>query len=147
MIYNMNGNILNCEQKYIIHQVNCQGNMGAGLAKQLANKYPEIIKPYKDTCLKNLQSKLLGEVLKTKTKDGKIILNIFGQGYYGAGSKQTNYNALINGLTKIFLNANGDVAIPYKIGCGLAGGNWTKVYKIIEILAEDFKYNIYIYKI
>ena len=37
--------------------------------------------------------------------------------------------------------------MPYKLGCGLAGGNWTKVYKIIEILAEDFKYNIYIYKI
>ena len=147
MIYNINGNILNCEQKYIIHQVNCQGSMGAGLAKQLANKYPEIIKPYKDTCLKNLQSKLLGEVLRTKTKDGKIILNVFGQGYYGIGSKQTNYNALIGGLTKIFLNANGDVAMPYKMGCGLAGGNWTKVYKIIEILAEDFKYNIYIYKI
>ena len=38
------------------------------------------------------------------------------------------------------------IGFPYKIGCGLAGGDWNIVYNIIE---EEFSgnYNVKIYKL
>ena len=32
----------------LCHQVNCQGVMGAGLAKQIRSKYPEVYEQYKE---------------------------------------------------------------------------------------------------
>ena len=40
---------------------------------------------------------------------------------------------------------NKTIAMPYLIGCGLAGGDWNIVYNIIEkTLGED--YEVYLYK-
>jgi len=38
MIKIINGNILDAKETFICHQVNCQGVMGAGLAKAIRNK-------------------------------------------------------------------------------------------------------------
>ena len=40
------GDLLKAKEDIIIHQVNCQGAYGAGLAKQIANKYPKAKKEY-----------------------------------------------------------------------------------------------------
>ena len=34
--------LLNSDSKYIVQQVNCQGVMGAGLAKAIADKWPVV---------------------------------------------------------------------------------------------------------
>lgn len=41
-------------------------------------------------------------------------------------------------------NNNLSMAIPYGIGCGIANGDWNKVYKIIEEVFSDYDigYNI-----
>ena len=39
MVNIVKGNILNCDENIIIHQVNVQGVMGGGVARQLANRY------------------------------------------------------------------------------------------------------------
>lgn len=39
MITIKNGNILESTEDIICHQVNCQGYMGGGVARQLANSY------------------------------------------------------------------------------------------------------------
>ena len=36
------GDILRSDTDIIVQQVNCQGVMGAGLAKQIASQYPEV---------------------------------------------------------------------------------------------------------
>lgn len=41
------GNILDCDKDIIVQQVNCQGVMGGGLAKQILMRYPEVPKEYK----------------------------------------------------------------------------------------------------
>ena len=50
MIDIINGNILNCSENIIVHQTNCLGVMGAGLALQLRKKYPIIFDKYKILC-------------------------------------------------------------------------------------------------
>lgn len=50
MIKTVEGNILDAEEDIICHQVNCKGVMGAGLAKQIKSKYPNVYKDYKRLC-------------------------------------------------------------------------------------------------
>lgn len=48
MIEYIKGNILNVTEGIIVQQVNCMGVMGAGLAKQIKDKWPNIYNDYKE---------------------------------------------------------------------------------------------------
>lgn len=138
------GSLLECKERMIVQQVNCQGVMGRGLALDISNKYKTVFPIYKDHCNKYKPDELMGTVLFIEEGD-KIIANIFGQNYYGINSRFTNYNALIRGFTRILLRAKYDIAIPYGIGCNLAGGDWDKLFSVLKVLAIDFPHNIIIY--
>ena len=51
MIKTVNGNILEATEDIICHQVNCQGVMGSGLAKQIRSKWPSVFADYKTTAI------------------------------------------------------------------------------------------------
>jgi hypothetical protein len=38
---------------------------------------------------------------------------------------------------------NDSIALPYNLGCGLDGGDWIVVYKIIEEVFNDYDVTIY----
>ena len=141
MIKIVNGNILDSKENIICHQVNCMGVMGSGVAKVLRDKYPIIFDEYKEFCIKN-EGNLLGEVNFVKVEENKFVANIFGQYKYGADRKYTDYKALEKGIKWVHdisqLYSLSSVAIPYKIGCGLAGGDWSIV---INIIREYFEYS------
>lgn len=46
MIKSIKGNILNVTEGIIVQQVNCHGIMGAGLAKQIRDKWPSAYDSY-----------------------------------------------------------------------------------------------------
>ena len=75
-------------------------------------------------------------------EENKFVANIFGQYKYGADRKYTDYKALEKGIKWVHdisqLYSLSSVAIPYKIGCGLAGGDWSIV---INIIREYFEYS------
>jgi O-acetyl-ADP-ribose deacetylase (regulator of RNase III) len=76
----------------------------------------------------------------------KHVANLFGQYDYGRGKQYTDYESLrsaLFGLVKIAEEFNKSIAIPYGIGCGLAGGDWKEIYKIIEEVFEDYDVTIY----
>lgn len=144
----VNGNIFDTHCNIICHQVNCQGIMGHGIAKQVKEKYKGVFNEYKRYCDAHADNReaMLGEALIVDidygaavldwlvNKERKYIANIFGQLTYGTGLR-TNYKALVLGLEVVANFAkehNLSVAIPYKIGCGLAGGDWNKVNILIE---------------
>jgi O-acetyl-ADP-ribose deacetylase (regulator of RNase III) len=130
MIRIVEGNILDAPEKIIVQQVNLVGYMGAGLALQIRNKYPVVYEVYKQ----HYKESELGDVLFIDTGDGKIIANIFAQKNVGTDKQYTIYDALTDGLYNIMISAGEKgykIAIPYKIGCGLAGGNWDIVYGIL----------------
>ena len=144
----VNGNIFDTHCNIICHQVNCQGIMGHGIAKQVKEKYKGVFNEYKRYCDAHADNReaMLGEALIVDVdygaavldwlvnKERKYIANIFGQLTYGTGLR-TNYKALVLGLEVVANFAeehNLSVAIPYKIGCGLAGGDWNKVNILIE---------------
>lgn len=120
----------------VCHQVNCRGVMGAGLAKQVRQKHPDVYTSYKVKCA-NIQDGLggLGDVqfCSCLHDSGYILANIFGQDGYGRDKQYTDYAALRKAFAHIAQAfPNNTIRIPYKMGCGLGGGEWPIVLKIIE---------------
>lgn len=137
------GNILDCKENIIVHQVNVQGVMGGGVARQLANQYKGLEKEYSEFCkiYNNNYNLLKGRVFKIMLQ-GKFIMNMFSQ----KENFDTDYAAIKKGLEEIKCYAmefNLSVCIPYGIGCGIANGDWNKVYKIIEKVFDNYNVTLY----
>lgn len=128
------GDLLTSDCVIRCQQVNCRGVMGAGIALQIKQKYPEVYEPYKALCEK-FGSKLLGEVQFIACHDGTIMANLFAQDDYDSRKPQTNMKALEECLMRVAAFAaktNASVAFPKLMGAGLAGGDWSKIYLLIE---------------
>lgn len=95
MIKHIKCNIFESGADIILHQVNCQGVMGSGVAKQVKERYPNVFWGYKLVCdwCKD-KSELLGIAEAYRTKDN-IIVNLHAQENYGYDGKcYTDYDAL-----------------------------------------------------
>ncbi|MGX4585352.1 macro domain-containing protein [Paenibacillus chitinolyticus] len=138
------GNLMEAAEDIIGHQVNCMGVMGAGLAKLIKRDYPEVFKQYKLSC--SNKGELLGHCQIVPTKNEKCIANLFGQYGYGVQKRHTDYIALrgaLNELKSLAMKSGQSIALPYNIGCGLAGGDWDIVGQIIEEVFIDYDVTLY----
>ena len=109
--------------------------MGAGLAKQIRQTYPQVYTSYMKACSMYTPEQLLGVVQLIKISDELTVCNFFAQLNYGTGKIQTDYNAFEKCLEKLaFKTGSGTpIYIPYKIGCGLAGGDWEVIKELIDV--------------
>lgn len=74
--------------------------------------------------------------------ENKVIANMFSQ----KENFDTDYLNMEISLTylKKFAQENDlSIAIPCGIGCGIANGEWDKVYKIIEKVFSDYDVTLY----
>tara|TARA_R100000544_G_C2218699_1_gene56126 strand:- start:697 stop:1161 length:465 start_codon:yes stop_codon:yes gene_type:complete len=135
------GSILDAEQKYIAHGVNCQNKMRSGVAKVLYTEYPKVKDSYHLFCGDFLDhgytsDDLLGFIDIVDLED-RIIVNAFTQKFYGYKKKKyVNYDAIFNVFKRMIGQGITDIAIP-KIGAGLAGGNWEVISRIIDDATGD----------
>ena len=144
MVKVIKSNILSVDSGVIGHQVNCKRVFGAGLAKQIRDRYPVVYGNYLRAPMK------LGECQLVNVYYGLFVANLFGQDTYGRTGTHTNYKALGESLNVMFKLArlkNLDCHLPYKLGCGLAGGDWSVVLRIINQLAETNKVDVYIHQL
>lgn len=115
----------------IFHQANTAGVMGAGLAKQLRLKFPECCDVYLRPC--KAGTVRLGDWFSAQSKSGVWVVHLIGQKTYGRTGIHTHYGALAKAL---FNAAPAFEALPcyfpYKLGCGLGGGDWVVVRAILE---------------
>lgn len=134
----IDGDLFSTKARYICHQVNCQGRMGSGVAKTVRSKFPEAFEQYKKVCEKGAYLGLTQYVLS----NGKVIINMFAQNRYGYDkARYTDYDAFMACLAEIHSAVpNGStIAMPYKIGCGLGGGDWETIYSMIDReLGQDY---------
>lgn len=94
------GNIFDSKADAILHQVNCQGVMGSGVAKQVREKFPAVFKHYKARCDEDKRFKEQSGITKSSLlglaqvcykedypvgdiKDKQVIINLFAQDRYG----------------------------------------------------------------
>lgn len=147
MIKLINGDLLEATENIIVHQVNCQGKFGSGIALQIRNKFPSAYNDYMNFCSRNKPLELLGKTYISNVGKDKYIAHIFGQLNYGyEGKRYTSYDALYEGLKYVKEHAqrvNYSVAIPYKLGSDRGGADWDIVYKMIEKVFDDYEVTLY----
>lgn len=156
MVIHIDGDLLEIQKAMnldvICHQVNCQGKMASGIAKQIRDTYPKVYNEYKAKCdaaSRNRQI-VLGDIqyvaLYADFMQDDIkryhVCNMFAQDNYGYdGKRYTSYDAFWTCLNRIKLSLQPGMAIgfPYKIGCDRGGANWNVIEAMIkEVLDEDF---------
>ena len=162
------GDLLESDCDYICHQVNCQGKMNSGIAKQIREKWPIVYKKYiskydavLDLAIKtdngyedlNVSKILLGDIqivnVNTPGPDERAqqVINMFAQEHYGYdGRRYTSYDAFWNciNLIKEAVPKGSKIGFPGFIGCVRGGANWNIIYEMInEVLSKN--YEVYIY--
>jgi O-acetyl-ADP-ribose deacetylase (regulator of RNase III) len=131
-LFNVNEDILKTNCQYIIHQTNTTGLRSSGLSAKIFKQFPNA----------NIYKK------EIKRSPGTIIvkdniINLFGQIKPGKPNKdddtlQIRIKWFNSGLNMIGnLKDIKSVAIPYKIGCGLAGGKWEDYESMIYKFAKE----------
>ena len=124
--------------------------MSAGLAKQIRNQYPVVYDAYKKWCDNAENSVSLLGCAQFVPIGSQVFVNCFGQDGYGRDKVYTFYPALAKSLQEVyikFLGSNKTIAIPFGIGCGLAGGDWDTVLETIEFVFESYDGEIQIWKL
>lgn len=141
MIKHINCDIFESGADIILHQVNCQGIMGSGIAKQVREKYPNVYARYRQLCeeMKDNRAELLGKTQFVRTSEDCYIVNLFAQENFGySGKCYTDYNALRKCLERVRSRCWGvTIAIPYLMGCYRGGGRWDVVYSMIQEIFGD----------
>lgn len=126
----------------IMHGCNCFCRMGSGVAKIVREKYPEAYKADKLT-IPGDKSKLGTYTYARYTEDNssvKYVINAYTQYDYGYDGKcRFNYEAFEKIMKCIDDKFQGSIiAMPW-IGCGLAGGDRTKVKEVLDRVIKNCK--------
>ena len=139
---------INC----IFHQANTENVMGAGIARQIRERYPEAYEVDVNFHIPQ-GSERLGEYtfaqVGQKNGSSKLIYNLYGQqlnkdSIWGV---PTDYfmlkRSLEHALTdRINFFGHYDEAIcgfPKLMGCGLGGGDWQIVQHLVEKTLSEFE--------
>jgi O-acetyl-ADP-ribose deacetylase (regulator of RNase III) len=136
------GNVFDSGADVIAHGVNCLGAFGAGVARQIRDRHPEVYRAY--ITKHTFEGWKLGDCqIVTLEDDSRQIANLatqYGYGYRRGQKVLVNYDALRYSIRSLFKYCNVNklsVAMP-QIGAGLAGGDWEKIKTIIEEEANDY---------
>lgn len=135
------------EHDAVMHQANCFNCMGGGFAGALAVKYPKA-READDNYRTETRAEKLGHYSKVTLDIGTTVYNIYSQYEPGGGyndryvnSQATDYEFLKIGLIRAVndliteKHPNNDkltIAVPYMIGCGIAGGDIFVVEAILR---------------
>lgn len=136
------------EVTHIIHQANLYHTFGSGIAAEIKRRFPEAYDADKLTIYGD--KKRLGTFSFAKSK-GITIVNLYSQDGIGGKDRRTDYVSMLVGLEAIrewvpATHKTPVVGIPFKIGCGLANGDWNIVRPIIEGTFSKVPYKVIIFK-
>lgn len=146
----INQDMLRLERGVLFHQVNCEGFMGGGIARALADKYRHLEPEYRRFCndvrRDGEDSSLLGKAQLVVISAELSVCNVFGQVYTSSAERQTSYDGTVKAFEQIAHAREKHVNstfkrlplyFPFKMGCGLGGGNWQIYSAIIEAYFPD----------
>ena len=119
----------------IIHGCNCFCAMGAGIALQIRNKYPEAYRADKQTEQGDINK--LGSYSSYTYPNGLTVVNAYTQYMPGYNDLRQNYRAIDDVMKQIVVDFEGKkIGLPL-IGAGLAGGDWNIIRDIIKNNLKD----------
>ena len=128
--------------------------MGSGVARAIREKFPEAYEAdlkTKKGDLSKIGTFSYAKVLKPDNRV-KYVANIYGQGEYGKGIRQVNYEGIYRGVSLLEEKSrkaadtfpDATIGFPYKMGSDLAGGDWRIINQMIEVIFENSPINVVI---
>jgi O-acetyl-ADP-ribose deacetylase (regulator of RNase III) len=152
------GDLLESDCTVIGHQANCFKTMGAGIAAQIKEKYHRAY--LADLILPLDASDRLG-LYSDAFESDKLIFNLYSQFRPGAVDEEwvdrgMQFELVLNRMLKTVKQCKVKiekqygslkVGLPYMIGCGIAGGDWSEYYDIISEASNKYKVDIYLYRL
>ncbi len=131
----------------LAHGCNCQGSMGAGIAKRFKEHYPQMFEEYHRRCKAEPREFNLGDSFLWKEKDRVWVFNLGTQEHYWRA--RATYEAIETAFGNMRRQADEErvrtIAMP-RIGAGYGGLSWKKVRSIIERIFQDWSGTLYIYE-
>ena len=150
-----NANLLDATEDYICHQCNCVTTTPYGLSAQIFQKFP-----YANTYVQRKLNPGLRNFARPDTQSvpGTIdvignVINLYAQ--YGPG-KPNGFNDSYEQrkswfrqcLAQIAALSPKSLAVPYQIGCGLAGGVWSEYEAMLnEFVQNNAGVKVVLYKL
>jgi O-acetyl-ADP-ribose deacetylase (regulator of RNase III) len=147
MIEIVTGDIFDAKEKYLLHQCNCITNKAAHLSKDVFNKYPwaDIYARRYAEGIKDTPGQIM---IRGNGTDQRYVINCLGQYYPGKPKYPTSaldgtkvrekyFHECLLRVAKI--PDLESVAIPWRIGCGAAGGDWDHYLGTITNFAQYVK--------
>lgn len=126
----------------IVHGCNCMNTMGAGIAKQLREQFPET---YEADCRTTSgDRKKLGTYTSAQVGDLTIV-NAYTQYNFQRDPPPVDYDAIREVFAKIAVDFKGQRIGYPMIGAGLAGGDWDRISTIIDGELYDEDHTVVIY--
>lgn len=148
MVTIKSGNLLDAKEKVIAHQVNCQGVVG-GLAAAIFRKWRYAGNDYQQCVTRIMKANghtkaLLGMAQLTgQQRDGHIICNLYGQYNGGDDYNRERLEQALRQLGNTARLMGWSVALPWRLSCGIAGGDWDEVQQIIKRTMDGVECVIY----
>ena len=129
------------------HGCNCQGSMGAGIAKGFRQCYPEMFEEYRWRCKAKPRQFNLGDAWLWKADGQPWVFNLGTQ--EGFWRVRASYEAIETALEDMKKQAIKEkiasIAMP-RIGTGYGGLSWKKVRAIVERVLGDWPETLYVYE-
>ncbi len=128
----------------ILQVCNDVGAYGAGFSGEIEKRYPGVRALYKKYVARKTGPYLRGSVQYIHVDDYVVVVNMIAQRGYRARATDPpviDYSALTTCLSRVaydlvkdyrLANHGWTIQMP-RIGCGLAGGDWSKVENIIQL--------------
>ena len=135
--------------KIIVHVCNDIGGWGKGFVMALSKKWKEPELQYRAWYSSELNFEL-GATQFVKVADDMWVANMIGQRGIGPdsnGNPPIRYDAITSALEKVAafaLEENASIHMP-RIGCGLAGGKWEEIEKIINTVLISKNIEVIVY--
>jgi O-acetyl-ADP-ribose deacetylase (regulator of RNase III) len=126
---------------------NCQGSMGAGIAKTFRERYPEMFDEYRRRCKSEPRQFNLGDCWLWKADKHPWVFNLATQERYWRA--RASYEAIETALQSMRQQADAEgltrIAMP-RIGVGYGGLSWKKVRAIVEAVFGDWDGTLVVYE-
>ena len=136
-------------QKILVHVCNDVGKWGNGFVLAVTRRWKEPERIYR-TAFQSAHPPVLGDVQFVRVSDAMTVANVIGQRGVATRTATTppvRYDAIRRGLLQVAARAKSDSATVHmpRIGCGLAGGDWLEVERIIDETLGDQHVDVTVY--
>lgn len=148
------GDLLTADVEAIAHGCNCKGVMGAGIAKPIRNRYPDMYDLYQDECVHGRF--IPGDCLPWITSSSptvigkesepiKIVFNLATQKDPGSDARLKWLAFALSDMICIAEDRGiKTIGLP-RIGCGIGGLKWNDVKSLLEKFQRTTQVQLIVY--